>query len=102
MQRLLFRLRGRKPERVAYEFWKSIKKEMPYPVVLEEVLAAGEDVTQQVKELEKQELLNVMNDDLPFTGTGLRNKAFSAFLRFTKPSSVRPLALQYIGSALAI
>jgi hypothetical protein len=39
---------------------------MPYPVVLEEVLAAGEDVTQQIKELERQELLNVMNDDLPF------------------------------------
>jgi hypothetical protein len=66
MQRASFPLRGKKPERVAYEFWKSIKKEMPYPVVLEEVLAAGEDVTQQVKELEKQELLNVMNDDLPF------------------------------------
>jgi hypothetical protein len=66
MQRASFPLRGRRPERVAYEFWKSIKKEMPYPVVLEEVLAAGEDLTDLVKELERQELLNVMNDDLPF------------------------------------
>jgi hypothetical protein len=39
---------------------------MPYPVVLEEVLAAGEDVTDLVRDLEKQELYNVMNDDLPF------------------------------------
>jgi hypothetical protein len=66
MQRASFPMKGRKPERVAYEFWKSIKKEMPYPVVLEEVLAAGKEVTQQVKELERQELLNTMNDDLPF------------------------------------
>jgi hypothetical protein len=66
MQRASFPLRGRKPDRVAYEFWKSIKKEMPYPVVLEEVLAAGEDVTDLVKDFEKQELLNTMNDDLPF------------------------------------
>jgi hypothetical protein len=66
MQRASFPLRGRRPERVAYEFWKSIKKEMPYPVVLEEVLAAGEDLTHLVKELERQELLIAMNDDLPF------------------------------------
>jgi hypothetical protein len=66
MQRSSFPLRGRKPEWVAFDFWKNIKKEMPYSVVLEEVLAAGDDVTQQIKELERQELLNVMNDDLPF------------------------------------
>jgi hypothetical protein len=66
LRRGSFPLRGRKPEWVAFDFWKQIKKEMPYPVKLEEVIAAGEDVTQQVKELEKQELLNVMNDDLPF------------------------------------
>jgi stage III sporulation protein AG len=65
MQRASLPLRGRKPERVAYEFWKSIKKGMPYPVELEEVLAANEDITELVKELERQELLSVMNDDLP-------------------------------------
>jgi hypothetical protein len=56
LRRGSFPLRGKNPERVAYEFWKSIKKEMPYPVVLEEVLAAGEDVTDLVRDLEKQEL----------------------------------------------
>ena len=66
LRRGSFPLRGRKPERVAYEFWKSIKKEMPYPVELEEVLAANEDVTELVKDLERHELLSVMNDDLPF------------------------------------
>jgi hypothetical protein len=66
MQRASFPLRGRRPEQIAYEFWKSIKKEIPYPVELDEVFAAGEDVTDHVKELEKQELLNTMNDDLPF------------------------------------
>ena len=66
MQRAYFPLRGRKPEYVAYEFWKSIKKEMPYPVKLEEVIAAGEDVTLLVNELERQEILKSINDDLPF------------------------------------
>ena len=66
MQRASFPLRGRRPERIAYEFWKSIKKGMPYLVELEEVHAANEDITELVKELERQELLSVMNDDLPF------------------------------------
>ena len=66
MQRASFPMRGRKPEWVALDFWKQIKKEMPYPVELEEVLAANEDITELVKDLEKQELLNTMNDDLPF------------------------------------
>lgn len=66
MQRASFPLRGRKPERVALEFWKSIKKDMPYPVELEEVVAAGEDILELVKELERQELLKIMNDELPF------------------------------------
>jgi hypothetical protein len=66
LQRGSFPLRGRSPEQIAYDFWKHIKKEMPYPLVLEEVLAAGEDVTDLVRDLEKQELLNVMNDNLPF------------------------------------
>ena len=66
MQRASFPLIGRKPAYVAYEFWKNIKKEMPNHVELEEVLAAGEPITELVKELEKQELLRSMNDDLPF------------------------------------
>jgi hypothetical protein len=66
MQRASFPSRGRRPEYIAFQFWKEIKKEMPYNVGLEEVLAAGEDITQKVKELERQELLNTMNDGLPF------------------------------------
>ncbi|MCM3728707.1 hypothetical protein M3226_23970 [Neobacillus cucumis] len=66
IQRASFPLKGRKPERVALKFWKSIKKDMPYPVELEEVIAAGENITEKVKELEKQKLLNIINDNLPF------------------------------------
>ncbi|TWE06386.1 hypothetical protein FB550_102408 [Neobacillus bataviensis] len=66
MQRASFPLRGRKVEVVAFQFWKDIKKELPYNSELEEVLAANEDITEQVKDLERQELLNIMNDDLPF------------------------------------
>jgi hypothetical protein len=46
-------LKNRKPEQVAYEFWKWIKKEDPYPCELEKVIANGEDLTQIVKKLEK-------------------------------------------------
>jgi hypothetical protein len=48
-----FSLKNRKPEAVAYDFWKWIKKEHPYPCELEKVLADGEDLTQLVKNLEK-------------------------------------------------
>jgi hypothetical protein len=66
MQRAFFPVRGRKPEKVALDFWKEIKKELSYRVELEEVFAAGEDVTEKVKELERQEMLSNMNDGLPF------------------------------------
>jgi hypothetical protein len=61
-----FPLRGRKPEKVALEWWKQIKKEMGYRAVLDKVLADMEDITQLVKDLEKKELNNALNDDLPF------------------------------------
>jgi hypothetical protein len=48
-----FPLKIRKPEEVAFEFWKLIKKEHPYECELEKVIANGEDVTQLVKNLEK-------------------------------------------------
>ncbi|MBT2656602.1 hypothetical protein J7E81_15390 [Bacillus sp. ISL-18] len=66
MQRASFPLKGRKPEYIALQFWKDIKKELPYNAVLEQVISAGEDITEKVKELEKQQLLKIMNDDLPF------------------------------------
>lgn len=53
LRRGSFPLKNRKPGEVAYEFWKWIKKEHPYPCELEKVLADGEDLTQLVKNLEK-------------------------------------------------
>jgi hypothetical protein len=61
-----FPLRGRTPEQVALAFWKQIKKETSYRGVLETVTANGQDITQLVKDLEKEEWENAMNDNLPF------------------------------------
>lgn len=63
-----FPLRGRKPEQVALDFWQQIKKEMSYRAELEKVVANGDrDITQLVKEIEKQNMLKIMNEDnLPF------------------------------------
>lgn len=62
-----FPLRGRKPEQVALDFWKQIKKEMSYSAELEKVIANGDqDITQLVLELEEHEWNKSMNDNLPF------------------------------------
>lgn len=62
-----FPLRGRKPEQVALDFWKQIKKEMSYRAELEKVIANGDqDITQLVIDLEEHEWNKTMNDDLPF------------------------------------
>ncbi|WHY64676.1 hypothetical protein [Neobacillus sp. SuZ13] len=62
-----FPLRGRKSEQVALDFWKQIKKEMSYHVVLEKVIVNGDqDITQLVLELEEQKWNNSLNDNLPF------------------------------------
>jgi hypothetical protein len=50
-QRGKFPLKKRKPEKVAYEFWKWIRKEHPYQCELEKVIADGEDLTQLVMDL---------------------------------------------------
>jgi hypothetical protein len=47
-----FPLRGKKPEKVAYEWFKQIRREMPFGAVLEKVICKGEDITEKVKELE--------------------------------------------------
>jgi hypothetical protein len=63
LQRGSFPLRGRKPEQVAYEFWKQIQKEMSYRAVLEEVIADGDqDITELVREIERKHL----DGNLPF------------------------------------
>lgn len=51
-----FLLKRRKPEEVAYEFWKQIKRRMPYGGEIQKVLANGEDITELVIELEKAPL----------------------------------------------
>jgi hypothetical protein len=56
LQRGSFPLKRRKPEEVAYEFWKWIKREMTVEIELEQVIADGEDITKLVKELEKAPL----------------------------------------------
>jgi hypothetical protein len=62
-----FPLRGRKPETVALQWWKHLKKEISYRATLELVLADGNDITDQVKELEKKEWKNTDGiDNLPF------------------------------------
>jgi hypothetical protein len=61
-----FPLRGRKPDKVALEWWKELKKEASYRATLEKVTADGEDITQLVKDIEDEELNNALNDDLPF------------------------------------
>lgn len=55
-----FPLRGGKPEQVALQFWKQIKKDMSYHAQIEKITADGEDITQLVKDLENQSL------NLPF------------------------------------
>jgi hypothetical protein len=62
-----FPLRGRKPEKVALDFWKQIKREMSYRAELEKVMANGDqDITQLVLELEEQDWNKSMDDNLPF------------------------------------
>ncbi|MBM4762692.1 hypothetical protein [Bacillus sp. B15-48] len=50
MQRGSFSLRGKKPEEVAYEWWKKIKLEV-YTKELVSVEVNGEDITDKVKAL---------------------------------------------------
>jgi hypothetical protein len=51
LQRGSFPLKGRKPEQVALQFWKEIKREMPYAKEIELVRVDGEDITELVKEI---------------------------------------------------
>jgi hypothetical protein len=61
-------LRNKKPEQIALEWWKQIKKEMSYHAELEKISANGKDITQLVKDLEENEWKNALDDnlDLPF------------------------------------
>ena len=56
LRRWEVRLGRKKPEQVAYEWWKQIKRESFVDLELEKVIADGEDITNLVKELEKAPL----------------------------------------------
>lgn len=47
-----FPLKGRKPEIVAFNWWKEIKRELPVDY-LEKILVNGEEITKQITELDK-------------------------------------------------
>ena len=52
MQRGSFPLRRRKPEKVGLDFWKQIKRAMPFGAELDKLLIDGEDKTEIIKEME--------------------------------------------------
>ncbi|WP_026572512.1 hypothetical protein [Bacillus sp. UNC438CL73TsuS30] len=56
MQRGEFPLRRRKPEEVAFEWLKQIKREMPFYEELVKVKVNGEDITDLVKKLDEAPL----------------------------------------------
>jgi glycerol-3-phosphate dehydrogenase len=56
LQRGEFQLRGRKAERVAYDWLKQIKREMPYYEGIEKVICDGVDLTELVKKLDEAPL----------------------------------------------
>lgn len=61
-------LRGNNKEQLAFEFWTWIKRKIPVEIILEKVIADNEDITQLVKDLER-EILKKKNtdvDNLPF------------------------------------
>lgn len=65
-----FPLKGKKPEEVAFQFWKEIKKESPFECSLDKVvLDVNEEITEKVFALEKTERLKrhyIAEDYLPF------------------------------------
>jgi hypothetical protein len=56
MQRGSFPLRRKKPEEVAFEWFRQIRREMPFGAELEKIIVDGEDVTELVKELDNAPL----------------------------------------------
>ncbi|MBG9450434.1 hypothetical protein ABE67_14145 [Cytobacillus firmus] len=52
-QRGDFNLKGRKPEAVAFQRWKSIKKDTYKPKLMRVVINDNEDITESVRRLEQ-------------------------------------------------
>lgn len=47
-----YKLKGKKPEELALDFWTWIKGEHPYHCEITKVIADGEEITEKVKDLE--------------------------------------------------
>jgi hypothetical protein len=64
----IFQLKGRKPETIAYQFWKEINKDMSYRAKLEKVLVNGnQDISESVIRLEDQAYRSINDNwNLPF------------------------------------
>jgi hypothetical protein len=56
MQRASFPVKRRKHEEIAFEWFKQIRREMPWGAELVKVLCNEEDLTELVKELDKAPL----------------------------------------------
>lgn len=54
LKRGSFPLKGKKREVVAFDWWRKIRRDMPFGAELEQIIADGEDITDLVKELEKE------------------------------------------------
>lgn len=66
-QQTSFPLKGKRPEQIAFLWWKQIKKEMSYQLELEKIIADNQDITQLVIDLEKLEWKTIEDNwDLPF------------------------------------
>lgn len=53
MRRGSFQLNGKTKDKVAFDWWKKIQREMPFGGDLQQVIVDGEDITDSVKELDK-------------------------------------------------
>lgn len=59
LQRASIPLRGRTKVKAGYDWWRQIKREMPYGGTLQKIIADGdEDITEEVLKLEKALLDN--------------------------------------------
>jgi hypothetical protein len=56
LRRGSFPLKGKSKEEAALEFWKWIKREHPFECEIEQVIVDGEDITEEVKGLERSRL----------------------------------------------
>lgn len=56
MQRGSFPLRGRKPEKIAYDWLQQIKRQVTYQELISVVADGDQDITEKVRELEKAPL----------------------------------------------